>query len=268
MNKILIKNMISEFGCLGTFKMCMWRIAYRMGHKDKTTVKKMCINSLQRDVYFRPYSTDILLILNLFCRSLSDGGMEYRIDFSDVIEDAKTIVDAGANIGLFTLLYKMKYPSAKFICIEPDVDNFEILKKNVMDYEDVECVLGGVWKCDTFLKIVDRGTGEWGFAVEECEKSESSCQGYSVKSVFELFHVTSVDIFKMDIEGSEEDVFEINYESWIESVDSYIIETHDRIRPGVEKKLISLFEVYNYRFVRNGENIIFIRGNGKDGLDI
>jgi len=259
MDKILIKNIVSEFGILGTLRICVWRKIYGYGHKNKTVVKKIWDNSLNRYIYFRPYTTDILLILNFFCRPLSDGGMEYKVDFSNIIDNAKSIIDAGANIGLFTLLYKKKYPAAKFICVEPDIENFRILKMNVKDYNDVECVLGGIWKKDAFLKIVDRGTGEWGFAVEECDKFDSSCQGYSVRSILDKFNVQHVDILKMDIEGSEEDVFDQNYESWIENIKCYIIETHDRIRPGVERKIISLLSKYYFRNARNGENIIFYK---------
>jgi hypothetical protein len=46
------------------------------------------------------------------------------------LKKPRVIIDAGANIGLFTLLMKNKYPEAKIISIEPDHENFAALKKH------------------------------------------------------------------------------------------------------------------------------------------
>ncbi|MEU9092899.1 FkbM family methyltransferase [Streptomyces sp. NPDC048428] len=49
----------------------------------------------------------------------------------DGLPDAPVIVDAGANIGLFTLFVKRRYPAARVIAFEPVPDNIRVLKKNL-----------------------------------------------------------------------------------------------------------------------------------------
>jgi hypothetical protein len=49
----------------------------------------------------------------------------------------KTVIDAGGNIGLFSILVKKKYPDSKIICIEPDEENYSILSKNLSFYSNI-----------------------------------------------------------------------------------------------------------------------------------
>lgn len=198
-------------------------------------------------------------MIDLFCRPLSDGSIEYQIDNRIIGKNPQVIIDAGANIGLFTLLYLNKFPQAQFICVEPDQENYKVLKQNVKSYSNVKCVLGGLWNKDCYLKINDRGTGEWGFVVEEVSRDECVCKGYGLTSLMNMIPTEKIDICKIDIEGSEDDVFSENYEDWIERIDCYMVEVHDRIKPGVENKILKLLTCYGYKYIYNGENIVFYR---------
>lgn len=44
---------------------------------------------------------------------------------------ARRILDAGANIGLATLYYKLNYPQAEIVCFEPDPMTFALLERTV-----------------------------------------------------------------------------------------------------------------------------------------
>ena len=253
---IMLKRVFHEYGWEGV-KVLIYYLKYKKGFRNKNKLEWVYSRSVGHDICFRPYTTDICLMINLFCRPLDGGGIEYRIDDGILGKNPQVIIDAGANIGLFTLIYKKKYPQAQFVCIEPDEENFDILQRNVGKLSGVKCVLGGLWNADCYLRNKDRGTGEWGITVEECGGEESDCRGYSMASLMSMVSAEKIDICKMDIEGSEADVFEKNYQNWIERIDSYIIETHDRIRPGVENRIINLFKIYGYKYIRNGENIVF-----------
>jgi len=57
-----------------------------------------------------------------------------------------TIVDAGANIGLFALYAARLFSKARLSCFEPDLDNFKQLKHNLSLNEiDAEFHHAGVW---------------------------------------------------------------------------------------------------------------------------
>lgn len=54
-------------------------------------------------------------------------------DFSELKSDKITILDVGANIGLATLRFKMKYPDSEVYCFEPYKPHFEMLNNNILN---------------------------------------------------------------------------------------------------------------------------------------
>jgi FkbM family methyltransferase len=77
------------------------------------------------------------------------------------------IIDAGANIGLTSVVYANRYPEARVIAIEPEVSNFQLLKENAASYPNIELVHGALWKENTKLRILDPGSGSWAFRTQE-----------------------------------------------------------------------------------------------------
>src|SRR4051812_38097895 len=68
-------------------------------------------------------------------------------------KNVNVVIDGGANIGLFTVFIKNKYPAAKVICVEPDPENFEALKTNAGKYENVFLEQAGLWNTAAMLDI-------------------------------------------------------------------------------------------------------------------
>ena len=54
----------------------------------------------------------------------------YRIRDSEIKED-DVVLDVGAHIGLFTLFVHRLVPKGRILAIEPDPDNFHMLKENI-----------------------------------------------------------------------------------------------------------------------------------------
>jgi FkbM family methyltransferase len=52
------------------------------------------------------------------------------------IDSDATIIDVGANIGLFSLFFKTKYPDARIYAFEPAPELFKILQQNVAPYQE------------------------------------------------------------------------------------------------------------------------------------
>jgi hypothetical protein len=71
--------------------------------------------------------------------------------------------------------------------------------------------------------------------------------------------VNKIDIFKIDIEGSEKEVFG-DTSAWIEKVDSIIIELHEQLQPGSSQIFYSGTPGFNTEW-RQGENIFLTKGN-------
>ncbi|MFN8290973.1 MAG: FkbM family methyltransferase [Chitinophagaceae bacterium] len=180
---------------------------------------------------------------------------EYDVAFS---KEPAVIIDGGANIGLFTILMKNRYPSAKVVCIEPDPDNFGILQENVSRYENTWCENCGIWNADTRLRVYDKfNAGKWGMVVED-DPANGTINAISIESLLKKYNIEHIDILKLDIETSEKYVFEKNFESWLQKTGIIIIELHDWLEPGCAKPFFSAINKSfdSYKFLMKGENVM------------
>ena len=198
-------------------------------------------------IFLRNNTSDIPTFLQVIINQ--DYLMNYNFE-------PKVIIDCGANIGLGTVYFKNKYPNAKIISIEPEQSNFELLLKNTKKYNNVYCLKGGIWKKSTNLLIKDVGLGNWGFMIEESNtSSKDSIKAYTIDDLIKQFDIDHIDILKVDIEGSEKELFECNYEKWLPKTKVLIIELHDRMRQGCSKSFFKALSNYNFSISHKGENI-------------
>lgn len=219
--EIGIKNTVKYFlnKKIGLFNKEIWRITSR---------------TLDDGIYVRPGTTDITLLECFFINTRSGipgyDAEQYNIDFTNKLhKSVEYIIDAGANIGLFSLLYKQKFPKSKIIAIEPEDDNYSLLQMNISGKNDIYALRGGVWDKQCRLKVEDGHTGNWGYMVKETDSDDDdNIPAFSIINIIELFSIPHIDILKMDIEGSEYQVFsDDSCETWLSKVGCLIIETHD-----------------------------------------
>jgi len=176
------------------------------------------------------------------------------------------IVDAGANIGLASIYFANKYPGAKIIALEPEQSNFELLKENVAPYPNIIPVQAALWHQNQELNVIDPGLGKWGFMTETkgCLESipGSTCHvvaAMTIDKVMKDYNLTRIDILKIDIEGAEREVFS-DTSSWIEMVDSLIIELHERMKAGCNRSFYCGSNGFDNEW-KQGENVYLSRGN-------
>ena len=146
------------------------------------------------------------------------------------------IVDAGANIGLVSLFLNKQYPNSSIWCIEPEVGNLEILDMNVKDYSNITVIPAALWKNNDSLNLIDPGRGNWSYQVEASRSSDSPIPSITMMDVLERIN-GDIDILKMDIEGSEKEVFEMNSEEWLGKIKVLIIEIHEGMKPGTDSTI-------------------------------
>lgn len=180
---------------------------------------------------------------------------EYKIDINFVPE---TIVDAGANIGLTSLFFANRFPSASIVALEPDADNFDLLKSNTSPYNNIHLLFSGLWKSDTYLAVVDEGHGNNAFTVKEVSKeTPGAIQATTVPSIMQQLKWERIDILKIDIEGSEKAIFSEPDIPWLAKVKVLIIELHDRMMPGCSSAVFKALGSYNFSLQIKGENLVF-----------
>ena len=209
-------------------------------------------------VYLRVPSSDVRVFEQIFLRN------EYAFE---VNTDPEFIIDAGANIGLASVYFASRFPNARILAIEPERKNFEILVKNVERYPNVQPILGALWGERAEVEVVDHGLGNWGFMIEASSDSETPAgpshqkvEAMTVDMILERYGVRQISIFKLDIEGAELEVFR-NSSSWIDKVDSLIIELHEHMKPGCNRSFYSATGGFDIEWSQ-GEFVYLTRTDG------
>lgn len=200
-------------------------------------------------LYFRKNTSDVKVFNQIFY------WREY--DFIDIEFIPETIIDCGANIGLFAVWAKQRYPDAKIVSVEPASSNFEMLKLNTQSLSEVALLQKGLWDKNTNLVIVDEGEGEWQFYTKEVPAGTPDSMGaVSVDEIMKQFGMDQVDLLKIDIESAEKEVFEGDTDKWLPKVKALVIELHDRMKPGCTRSFFRALDKYDYGMEIRGENMI------------
>jgi len=210
------------------------------------------IATLPHPLYLRPRSSDFQAFGQIF---LAD---EYGWN---VNMHPKVIVDAGANIGLSTVLFANKYPDARIIALEPEMSNFLVLKRNVANYANVNPLQMALWHCTGNVAVRDTGRGHWGFQVDDVEgavkETRMQAQAVSLPDLLARFEVDYVDLLKIDIEGGEKRIFE-NAGAWVNKIGAIVIELHDHLVPGCSRAFYRATVDFE-KELHIGENVMVMR---------
>lgn len=205
--------------------------------------------AIRNPVQIRIKTTDEILYRDILLR----GQYAFDLPFSP-----KTIVDAGANIGMASIFFANLYPEAKVIAIEPEISNFAVLAKNVRPYSTIIPIHAALWNRDGEVGVSGRdpttGTfGKWGFRTQEGRGAK--VRSITVRTLMKEMQMHSVDVFKIDIEGAEKEIFEAC--DWIDDIRCLMIETHDRFRPGCSEAVDSATQ--DFLRSERGETIVYLR---------
>jgi FkbM family methyltransferase len=134
------------------------------------------------------------------------------------------IIDAGANIGLSSIYFKMLFPDAHIVAFEPDETIFEILQLNLesFGFNDVELHKKGLWDSDTKLSFKSEGADAG--IISDLHDLNSATSKVDVTSL-NPFLTKKVDLLKIDIEGAETIVLK-NIENNLDVVERIFVEYH------------------------------------------
>jgi FkbM family methyltransferase len=181
------------------------------------------------------------------------------------------IIDAGANIGMSVIYFKMKFPNAKITAFEPDEEVFNVLKNNVASFEfkEVELVKKGLWKEVTVLTFNSEGA-DAGRISDKNEngkviKIETSLLSNYLKS-------NTIDLLKIDIEGAEFEVLN-ECKDYLKNVNNIFIEYHSF--SGQEQflpELLGVLKSAGFRLNINAPGLTsmspFMKLNEYNGMDM
>ena len=203
---------------------------------------------LQQHVIVRPKTSDVATFEKIFILE------EYEFPYATSV---KFIIDAGANVGYAALFFAHQYPEASIVCIEPEMSNIEILKQNIQQHKQIEVFDNALWHTTACLQIDNPSGQKYAFRVSQVQKSD--IKSITVQQVLRHKQWSQIDIFKIDIEGAEKQVFSTNTD-WIQHTHAFVIELHEQMVPGCEYSFYSALDKYgSYQHFKQGENTIILR---------
>jgi FkbM family methyltransferase len=171
------------------------------------------------------------------------------------------ILDLGANIGLSALYFAKNWPAAHIIAVEPDKENFRVMRKNLDGLRNTLPVNAAVASEDGAVRIVDPTAESWALRTERAAPGATdTISAVSVESLIERAPRNCKPfIAKIDIEGFESELFSQNTD-WLRSFPIIIIELHDWLLPGQGTSNNFLRAVAHEArdFVFIGENVVSI----------
>lgn len=208
------------------------------------------------DLSLRIDDSDIRVFKQIF--------VDNEYDSLNLPEAAKTIIDLGANIGLSALFFIKKFPNSHIVAVEPDAINFSIMEKNLEKFsKSISFLQAAIWPTDGEVSLVEEdddhaSLGAWGYRTEASNgNSGLSVKAVTIPTIMKQYGMDFVDILKVDIEGAEYELFEKNYEDWIDKVGLIIIETHDRFKPNSEAMVRKALNGRFDELPMKGENLFF-----------
>jgi FkbM family methyltransferase len=224
-----------------------------LGWKILTFITLKYYSFVFKPLIIRKHTSDIHVFRSIFVKK----ELEVPIEINP-----KLIIDAGAYTGLSALYYSSKYPQAKIIAVEPESSNFELLEKHTKYIPNVVRVKSGLWYRNAFLRIINKDKDKWAFVVKEVVENEPyDTPAITILSLLKQSGLDSeqIDILKLDIEGSEKELFSKNSDKWLGKVKVIVIELHDRITKGCTEALFSAIRDSAWDEHRKGEKVILVR---------
>lgn len=203
------------------------------------------------EIYLRPNTGDLIAFDQIF-KSLCYGGLEN-------LQPIRTVIDAGANIGLSSIFFSTRLKSPRIVAIEPEKGNYNQAVQNTKTFQNIKILHRALWYEAGAVKISNQETGYGiGFQVETLMGGE--IRTVTINEILEAEGWRTVDLFKIDIEGAERELFEKSRsDDWIQKVRVFVIELHDWLKAGSSRAFFDAINNLPDIEVRiSGENIIVI----------
>lgn len=177
-------------------------------------------------------------------------------DLCKNIDVSGTVVDAGANVGFFTL-YAKYYGAKRIYSIDPDPLPFFYLEKNFGQDPSITLLNKGMNVSDDGMDInlstiASVGTGEF---LTEANSVKLHIPTISIDSILKI--EDTINLLKLDIEGTEFKVIENLNEKHFGKINQFFIEFHFNPKP-IAKKLIENGYKVEYRDSDENSNVGFI----------
>jgi FkbM family methyltransferase len=173
-----------------------------------------------------------------------------------------TVVDVGAHIGLYSLIAAKRVgPAGKVIAIEPDPENFKILRKNILlnqsrNIDALECAAYSAReKLKLFLPELEQGRTIFNTVMQDRAKTSINfleVEANTLDNILESKNITEVNWIKIDVEGAELEVLKGAVNTLSSNKDTtFVIEIHGS---EIYKEVLGYLKTYNLTIMYEKSN--------------
>jgi FkbM family methyltransferase len=193
----------------------------RRARGSSAGLRALRFRALDSPVLYRPGTTDISVAWELF------QGEEYACTRP---WDFHTVVDCGANVGMFLAFAVMKTGGRlhRYVGVEADRAAFTTLERQASALGVVlrSCLLNAAaWERDGVVSFDDQGPS---WARHVSDSGGTRVHALSVSSILDAAGLEQCDLLKLDIEGAERAVLP-QMREWGPRVRTVVAELHDHL---------------------------------------
>lgn len=157
-------------------------------------------------IHYRPGTSDQNLIYEILLKT----GKKEEYWLPDNI-DAEVILDIGANIGIASTYLATRFPKARIFAFEPVPSNFNILKKNVGQFKNVQAFSVALGRdngsFEMFASDTESNLGGFSFyGAGSSVTQKVRVEVRSAESMMRELALDHADVIKIDTEGAEYDI--------------------------------------------------------------
>jgi|APGre2960657505_1045072.scaffolds.fasta_scaffold04112_4 FkbM family methyltransferase len=171
--------------------------------------------------------------------------------------DTPYIIDCGSYIGTSILFFKTQYPNSKILAFEPDNSNFELLNKNIKnwDLKNIEIQNAAIWIDNLGVNFI--ADGNMASKIDESNNTDHN-ENQKTKSVrLKDLLTEKIDFLKIDIEGAEYEVL-LDCESKLSFVENLFIEYHGNYNEMYKlNKILNILIENNFKYYIKEAGVTF-----------
>lgn len=183
------------------------------------------------------------------------------------------IIDAGAHVGLFSILVARQNPDCRVVALEPFEENHACLVRNLQtlgvgNVEVHKAALAGQTGVGRMRAVGDRSIDHLLETGDSGEDDEVAT--ISLPDLFETAGTDRIAMLKCDVEGSEYDAFGAVDQETLARIERIGLEYHDNLRPGtldlLKERLSATHELRVQPEPGQGHGLLYavLRNKGED----
>jgi FkbM family methyltransferase len=213
------RSCITLFANTVLFHLGNWLKKSRSG-QDVVFSAQIKVGSDSKRVELRRFAGDIFVLYEVLCDKC------YFIPPSMLPpENVRVVVDCGANVGITSLFFAARYRNARIYSIEPDPDNFALLKRNVCQERRIVPICGAIVGYQRKQVYLTTDAPAWGNSIGTSKnKNTVAVKAHTIDEICRENELTHIDLLKVDIEGAEKELFANAH--FLERVGCCIVELH------------------------------------------